>query len=184
MVRNKGKIEITPFPLSFFPGLTSLLHSQPFYLPSTLSSSGDRCEGLSSVHSSSSLPLLLLHTSPLLQYEFFPWAAVLQDKPASSWALQGPQFLQEIPPCSSVGSSMGYLLWHGPLTSYREIAAPPWSLRSLQGNLCSGPWSTSFPSFFSHFVARRAVSHPFFFLCHVVFCPFLNMFSWRHQQHG
>ena len=60
--------------------------------------------------------------------------------------------------CSSVGSSMdcsGSLL-HGepPCAAGRQPAL----LQGLQGNLCSGAWSTSSPSFFTDLVVCRVVS--------------------------
>ena len=73
--------------LNFAPSfLTPLLSSpQPCAVP------GDGEWGLWSVHNSSSLLLLRPHMSALLQHGCFPWAAVLQDKPAPPWTLQGLQ---------------------------------------------------------------------------------------------
>ena len=52
-------------------------------------------------------------------------------------------------------------------------------LHRLQGDLCSGAWSTSSPSsFFSHLGVCRAVFHTFFPHSSLVaaFCPFFNAF--------
>jgi len=47
-------------------------------------------------------------------------------------------------------------------------------LQGLQGNLCSGPWSTSSPSFFSCLGVCRVVSLTFLSLSHCVFFPLLK----------
>lgn len=41
-------------------------------------------------------------------HSFLPWTAVLQDKPVPAWVFHGLQFLQEIFPCSSIESCMGF----------------------------------------------------------------------------
>ncbi|NXG56671.1 DC1I1 protein, partial [Hemiprocne comata] len=109
--------------------------------------------------------------------------STLQGKSAPASALHRPQFLQEIPTCFRV-ESMGYSMdiCFGILISVgcREMPALPWPLHRLQRNLCSDPWRTSFPCFFSYLAAYRTVSYTSFChssLYHVVFCPFLNVFQ-------
>lgn len=91
---------------------------------------------------------LLTSLLPLLRCGCFPWVAVIQNKPASAWALDRLHFLHKICSCSRVRSSMT-ALW---------VIAPPWSLYGLHGNICFsvvtpgaardpcwGAWITSSP---------------------------------------
>lgn len=63
--------------------------------------------GLQWVQNTQSLPLLPPHTFSLFQHRSSPWVAVLWEKSAPVWVLQGTQFLQEMVLCSGVWSSMG-----------------------------------------------------------------------------
>jgi len=146
----------------------------------------------------------------LLQRGSLPWGAVLQaqaapawvtlgvtspaSKPASAWASLSmrPQVLAGA--CSSVGLSTGSqppsgirLLQRWVLPGLQGDSLPHHGLHRLQGNLCSGAWSTSSPSFFTDVGVCRVVSHTYSqfsvwlqLQLHSNFFPFLNLLSERH----
>lgn len=124
-----------------------------------------------SVHNSSSLLLLPLHTF-LLLFVSCPQAAASfrAHPPALAWG----------PPPAAVRISA--LLW-----SSMESLLPCGLLQGLQGNLHSGTWTTSSPSLFTDLGVCRSVSvttfpHPSHH--HEVICCFLNTFSKRRQLLG
>ena len=93
--------------------------------------------------------------------------------------------------CSGVGSSTGCRWISAPLQTLHGLqghSLPHHGLHhGLQGNLCSGTWSTSSPSFFPDLGVCRVVSltssHPSLQLQLLLrrnFFPFLNMLSQRH----
>jgi len=108
-----------------------------------------------------------------------PWAAVPARKRAPEWVplhrpqLQEPALAHALHGCS---------LLHGISTGCSVEVFHHDVLQGLQGNLCSGAWSTSSPSFFTHLGVHRAVSHTFSSrLSHALLCstfpPLLNTIS-------
>lgn len=147
---------------------------------------GWRIEGLQPVHISSSLLLLPLYAFPvfwcgsLALWSFtncegsFPWAKVQQDKPASAWGLY-ESWQENLLLCGLL--SMGCSACQEPLHRLQVPSGHICPLQSglfhelqrgfllwcdlfyrLQGNICSGTWSTFSLSFFPDLGVCRIVS--------------------------
>lgn len=104
------------------------------------------------------------HIFPLLQHGSSTQFTVFQDKPVLTRAHCGPQFLKEYPPALAWGSSMGCSVdICSSVVSSLGCQVLCWGpFQALHGNLHSGAWSTSSPSFFTDPSVCRAVSHTFF----------------------
>jgi len=175
VTKKEKNLNNTSAPPTVFPRSVSLLHSQLLY-PSP-SGAGGWGVGACSQPITPSLLLLPPHAFPLLQHESCPQAALLWAKSCFSMGSStGHSSFKKYPPSLDFGLLQvlagNYLLWHC-------------IFHGLQGNICSGTWSTSSPFLYS-FGVYNAVS--LFFLsssaCMVCFLPFLKHFFPRHCYLG
>lgn len=93
---------------------------------------------------------------------------VLSEACSNTGFPQSHKLLQSISCCSAVGppwAAGGSLLSHG--DCFQSTAASPWAASGLQGNLCSGTWSPSCPSFTAPGSAGLFLSHSHTLLLHV-----------------
>lgn len=138
-------------------------------------------------HGSSPQPQLFKKTAPTAPWVFhmgygasgkdcfYTGSSPRAANPVKNLLQHRPQICQQISSCSGVGLhglQCGYLFHH-------------WSLHGLQGNLCSGTWSTSsFPS--SDLDVGRVVSYSSFsFSSFFYFPPFpIKHISQRHHHLG
>jgi len=92
----------------------------------------------------------------------------------------GRSLLQHGLPTRSQLPSDIHLLRHGVLPGLQVEICSTVDLHGLQGNLCSGAWSTSSPSFFTDLGVCRVVSPTYShssLLLHLLWCRFFYTFS-------